>query len=212
MVVVDPVLDDPAPVAGAAIAGVPIAGVPIAGVPIAGVPIAGASTAATMGFDELGDSTGVSRCAITMAGKTALVGLESDGINRMLTPSPEDLFGSESETFVPASDDTAVVALDVALDVAFDAAVFADPEGPDPGPTREPDCTRGRLGKLGSDGGNRGASTLGNGAIDCTAKLGAGVAEAGLVAIGETTFEPGTIRIPTARTAGTRAISVGFVR
>jgi len=204
MDVVDPVLDDSAPVAGAA----------IAGVPIAGVPIAGASTAATMGFDELGDSTGVSRCAITMAGKTALVGLESDGINRMLTPSPEDLFGSESETFVPASDDAAVVA----LDVAFDAAVFADPEGPDPGPTREPDCTRGRLGrlgrlgKLGSDGGNRGASTLGNGAIDCTAKLGAGVAEAGLVAIGETTFEPGTIRIPTARTAGTRAISVGFVR
>ena len=203
MVVVDPVLDDPAPVAGAA---------------IAGVPIAGASTAATMGFDELGDSTGVSRCAITMAGKTALVGLESDGINRMLTPSPEDLFGSESETFVPASDDAAVVALDVALDVAFDAAVFADTEGPDPGPTREPDCARGRLGrlgrlgKLGSDGGNRGASTLGNGAIDCTAKLGAGAAEAGLVAIGETTFEPGTIRIPTARTAGTRAISVGFVR
>ena len=206
MVVVDPVLDDPAPVAV-----VPIAVVPIAVVPIAGVPIAGASTAATMGFDELGDSTGVSRCAITMAGKTALVGLESDGINRMLTPSPEDLFGSESETFVPASDDAAVVA----LDVAFDAAVFADTEGPDPGPTREPDCTRGRLGrlgKLGSDGGNRGASTLGNGAIDCTAKLGAGVAEAGLVAIGETTFEPGTIRIPTARTAGTRAISVGFVR
>ena len=193
MVVVDPVLDDPAPVAV-----VPIAVVPIAVVPIAGVPIAGASTAATMGFDELGDSTGVSRCAITMAGKTALVGLESDGINRMLTPSPEDLFGSESETFVPASDDAAVVA----LDVAFDAAVFADPEGPDPG----------RLGKLGSDGGNRGASTLGNGAIDCTAKLGAGAAEAGLVAIGETTFEPGTIRIPTARTAGTRAISVGFVR
>lgn len=193
MVVVDPVFDDPAPVAGAA---------------IAGVPIAGASTAATMGFDELGVSTGVSRCAITMAGKTALVGLESDGINRILTPSPEDLFGSESETFVPASDVAAVVA----FDVAFDTAVFADPEGPDPVPTREPDCTLGRLGKLGSDGGNRGASTLGNGAIDCTAKLGAGVAEAGLVAIGETTFEPGTIRIPTARTAGTRAISVGFVR
>lgn len=52
-------------------------------------------------------------------------------------------------------------------------------------------CEVGRLEKFGSGGGKRGASTFGED-------------EAGL--------EPGTIRIPTARTAGTRAISVGSVK
>ena len=144
--------------------------------PVLGAPVDGSPTATTIGFDELGfdeigESTGVSRCAITMAGKTALVGLASDGINRILTPSPADLVGSERETLVPASD----------------VAELEAPAGPVPVAIRKLDGTVGKLGKLGSDGGNRGASTLGNGAIDWTAKLGAGVAEAGLVAMGVTT-------------------------
>lgn len=206
-------------------------------------PATGVAATATTGFAEFGESVDTSRCAITIAGKTAFVGLVSDGINRMLTPSAADLLGSENETLVPV--------LGVADDVADDGAPLWEPGADEPVPTREPDCTVGKFGKLGSDGGKRGASTLGNGAIDCAAKLGAGVADAGLVATGLTTealdgwnlsgamslrestllprtaftvtfalslgngvtaFEPGTMRIPTARTAGTRAISAGLVR
>ncbi|MBM3967447.1 MAG: hypothetical protein FJ308_20690, partial [Planctomycetes bacterium] len=99
----------------------------------------------------------------------------------MLTPSPEDLLGSENETLVPLPG--------IEDDVGFEGAELWDPVACDPIPTGEPGCTVGRFGKLGSDGGKRGASTLGNGAIDCTAKLGAGVADAGLVERGFTTAE-----------------------
>lgn len=107
MVVVDPILGDPEP--------------------FVVDPVVGTTASATTSFDELGVSTGVSRCEITIAGKTALVGLESDGITRMLTPSLEAFVGSERETLVPVSD------------VAFDGPEFDAPDAPAPVTIREPE-------------------------------------------------------------------------